>query len=132
MTEVMTIENRNVSEKVGKKGVARIISATNNSFTGIKYALRHESAFRQEALLLCLLAPAAFWLGESGVEVAILLMSCVLVLIVELLNTGIEAIVDRVGMEYHKLSGQAKDAASAAVFIGLLQVPIVWTLIVCF
>jgi diacylglycerol kinase (ATP) len=110
----------------GKQGVARIIAAAGNSMQGFRVAWVNEAAFRQECLLLCLFFPAAFWLGEDGLQIAVLLLSCFIVLIVELLNTAIEVAVDRISMERHELSGRAKDVASAAVFLSLVQVLLVW------
>ena len=78
---------------------------------------------------MCLFFPAAIWLGKTGTQIALLLLSCLLVLIVELLNTAVEVAIDRVGMEHHELSGRAKDVASAAVFLSLVQVLVVWGLI---
>lgn len=113
----------------GKRGLARVVAAAGHSMKGFRAAWIHEDAFRQECILLCVFFPAAFWLGENGLQIAVLLMSCLLVLIVELLNTAVEAVVDRVGMERHELSGRAKDVASAAVFLSLAQVLVVWGLI---
>lgn len=122
----MTHQN-NIDESFkGKQGLERLIAAWVNSWRGFHSAWQHEAAFRQECYLLCLLAPAAFWLGENAVQVAILLMSCLIVLIVELLNSAIEAAIDRIGPERHELSGRAKDIASAAVFLSLAQVVLVW------
>ena len=113
----------------GKQGLARIMAAAANSMKGLKEAWQHEAAFREECMLLCLFLPAAFWLGKTGTQIALLLLSCLLVLIVELLNTAVEVAIDRVGMEHHELSGRAKDVASAAVFLSLVQVLVVWGLI---
>lgn len=115
--------------KPGRTGLSRIIHAAGYSWQGILAALRHESAFRQELLLSIVLIPAAFWLGRSVLEYIVLVGSVLLVLIVELLNSGLEAIVDRVGHELHELSGRAKDMGSAAVLISLLLVALVWGLI---
>lgn len=113
----------------GKQGIERIIAAAGNSLKGFKQAWQHEAAFREECFLLCLFVPAAFWLGSDGLQIAVLLMSCLIVLIVELLNTAVEVAIDRVGMERHELSGRAKDVASAAVFLSLAQVLVVWGLV---
>jgi len=115
--------------KPGKTGVARIIDAAGYSYMGLKAAFNHEAAFRQEMALVLVLAPAAFWLGDTNVERGILVACLMLVIIVELLNSAIEAIVDRVGSEHHELSGRAKDIGSAAVFVSLLNVVIVWSII---
>jgi len=113
----------------GKQGLERIINAAGHSMHGLQGTWRTEAAFRQECLLLCILFPLAIWLGETSVQIAILLMSCIIVLIVELLNTAIEVAIDRVGMERHELSGKAKDVASAAVLLSLIQVALVWGLV---
>lgn len=115
--------------KPGNTGLRRIYNATFFSFAGFRAAWRDEAAFRQEALLCVLLIPAGFWLGRTAVERSLLIGSCLIVLIVELLNTGIENVVDRVGHEPHRLSGQAKDLGSAAVFTSLTLTLITWFLI---
>jgi diacylglycerol kinase (ATP) len=124
-----TQDNRSLDEMVGKTGGARILAAFDNSLRGIKLACRDEAAFRQELFLGIFLFPAAIWLGQTPTQIALLLMSLLTVLIVELLNTGIESVVDRVGMEIHEMSGKAKDTASAAVLLSLLQVPVIWGLV---
>lgn len=110
-------------------GFARLVSALGFSTKGLTRALRQETAFRQEVLLAVVLIPAAIFLGDSGLERAALVASVFLVLIVELLNTGIEAVVDRVSADYHDLAGYAKDVGSAAVLIALIQLVVVWVLI---
>jgi diacylglycerol kinase (ATP) len=110
----------------GRTGVDRIIRATGYSYDGLKTAYRGESAFRQETWLALVLVPSAFWVGREWVEIALLAGSIVLVMIVELLNSGIEAVVDRVSFELHDLSKRAKDLASAAVFLSLLLCASVW------
>jgi diacylglycerol kinase (ATP) len=94
--------------------------------------LQSEAAFRQELTLVVLLFPLGLWLGETGIEKALLTGVLFIVLIVELLNTGIEVVVDRFGGEQHKLSGHAKDVGSAAVFFSLLNVVLVWVLVLLF
>jgi len=111
------------------QGLRRIFNATRYSWAGLRAAWRNEAAFRQESLLGLLLTPLALWLGDNSVERALLLGSLLLVIIVELLNTGIEAVVDRIGPERHELSKRAKDAGSAAVFMTLLLVGLVWSFI---
>ncbi len=111
------------------KGWRRLVNATGYSWAGLKAAWRNEEAFRQEALLCAALVPLALWLGEGAVEQALLIGSLLLVVIVELLNSGIEAVVDRIGQERHELSGRAKDIGSAAVFAALLNAAIIWLLI---
>jgi diacylglycerol kinase (ATP) len=113
----------------GINGLPRLIRATRVSYIGLGWALREEEAFRIEFVLFMLLAPLAIWLGDSGVERAILLFSLLLVLITELLNTAVEVTIDRIGKERHPLSGLAKDLGSSAVHISLLQVPVIWGLI---
>lgn len=110
----------------GRTGIERIVRATGYSIEGLVTAYRGESAFRQETWLAVLMLPLAFWLGRNWVEVALLAGSVVLVLIVELLNSGIESAIDRVSFEMHDLSKRAKDLASAAVFLSLLLCSGVW------
>jgi diacylglycerol kinase (ATP) len=110
----------------GRTGLDRVVRATGYSLAGLKTAYRGESAFRQEAWMAVVLLPAAFWLGRSWVEVALLAGSVTLVLIVELLNSGIEAAIDRVSFELHDLSKRAKDLASAAVFLSLMLCGGIW------
>jgi len=112
--------------KPGNTGLRRIMRATVYSAQGLAHAIRHEAAFRQELLLTIVLLPIAFWLGNTVVERALLIGTLLMVLIVELLNSAIEAAVDRHGEEHHELSGRAKDMGSAAVFISLLVVVLVW------
>jgi diacylglycerol kinase (ATP) len=110
----------------GRTGVERIVRATGYSLDGLKIAYHGESAFRQEFWLAVLMIPAAFWVGRSWLEVAVLVGSVLLVLIVELLNSGIEAAIDRVSYELHDLSKRAKDLASAAVFLSLVLCAGIW------
>ena len=108
-----------------RTGLARIVHATGYSIEGLKIGLR-EPAFRQEALLACVMIPAAIWLGKTWLASAFLIAVVVLVMIVELLNTGIERSIDRIGPEWHELSKTAKDLGSAAVFLSLLLCGGVW------
>ena len=110
-------------------GIRRLIKAAGYSFKGLAAAFRHETAFQQEVALSLVLIPAALWLGEGGVEQALLIMSWLLVLMFELVNSGIEAVVDRIGMEHHELSGRAKDVGSAAVLLALVNAAVVWLLV---
>lgn len=110
----------------GRTGIDRVLRATRNSCVGLATAWREEAAFRQEALLALLLAPWAPWLSRSPAECALLWASLVLVLIVELLNSGIEAAVDRVSLDVHDLAAKAKDVASAAVMLSLLLAAGLW------
>lgn len=108
------------------KGFNRIIKACGYSLAGLKAAWREEAAFRQESMLMIVLCPLAFWLGESVLEQMLLIAVCVLVVIVELMNSAIEAVVDRISDEHHVLSGRAKDMGSAAVFVSVSLVVFVW------
>ncbi|HSV70228.1 MAG TPA: diacylglycerol kinase [Methylibium sp.] len=110
----------------GRTGLDRIVRAAGYSMDGLALAYRGESAFRQETWAAVVLLPAAFWLGRGWVEIALLAGSVLLVLIVELLNSGIEAAIDRVSYELHDLSKRAKDLASAAVLLSLLLCAGVW------
>src|SRR5210317_1690045 len=105
--------------KPGLTGLARILKASVYSWQGLRAAWRHEAAFRQEALLALLLIPLGLYLGEGGVEKALLVSSVLLLPLVELLNSGLEAIVDRCGEEHHELAGRAKDMGSAAVAVAI-------------
>jgi len=113
----------------GIKGWARLVRATKVSYIGLGWAIREEEAFRIEAACAAILTPFALWLGHGGMQKAVMMMSLVAVLITELLNTAVEAVVDRIGPERHVLSGRAKDLGSAAVHLSLLQVPLVWGLV---
>lgn len=113
----------------GKKGIARLIAATRYSIAGFKAAYKNEEAFRLDVLAFIVLAPVALFLGESDVDRVLLLGSLVLVLVAELLNSAIEAAVDRGGDEYSELAGRAKDMGSAAVLVSLLLVLFVWGLL---
>jgi diacylglycerol kinase (ATP) len=111
------------------KGLQRLINACFFSAAGFKATWTHEEAFRQEVLLFVITTPLAVWLGETTVEKLLLIGSIVLVMLVELLNSAVEAVVDRVGLEHHELSGRAKDIGSAAVMLSLVWAAITWTLI---
>ncbi|ATD67012.1 diacylglycerol kinase [Luteimonas chenhongjianii] len=111
------------------RGLGRIFRATVWSWQGLRAAWLHESSFRLEVYLLVVLAPLALWLGANGPERALLLGSCLLVLSVELLNSAIETVIERYGPEHHELAGRAKDMGSAAVFVAMLNVLVVWGLI---
>lgn len=112
--------------KPGATGITRIINATGYSMKGLKSAWINEAAFRQELLLILLLMPLAFWIGDSLNEILLLVCISWLVVIVEVLNSAVEAVVDRIGSEHHELSGRAKDLGSAAVFIALTLNALVW------
>lgn len=111
-------------------GLRRIWNAALYSVAGFRAAWKHEAAFRQELLLCLVLVPLGFWLGEDAVRRALLVGSCLFVLVVELLNSAIEAAIDRIGEDPHSLSGRAKDMGSAAVFVGLCVVVLCWGLII--
>ncbi|MCM8612514.1 diacylglycerol kinase [Accumulibacter sp.] len=111
----------------GQTGLRRLWKALGYSRAGLKAAYEAEDAFRQEVLLAVLLIPLAFVLAERGMERALLIGSVLLVLIVELINSAIEAVVDRVSLDRHPLAGRAKDIGSAAVLIALLNVLVVWS-----
>jgi len=110
-------------------GLRRVVNAVFFSLAGLRAAWVNEAAFRQEFVATLVLAPLGWWLGQNALERAALLGSCLLVLVVELLNSGIEAAVDRVGTDRHSLAGRAKDLGSAAVFVSLGIVVMVWGLI---
>ena len=112
----------------GKRGLRRLINAT-GSIKGIRAGLKHEAAFREEFLLAVILIPAALFLPVTLPEKALLVISVLLLLLVEILNSAIEAVVDRIGMEIHPLAGRAKDMGSAAVFFALLILAAAWGLI---
>lgn len=116
--------------KPGKKGFERIIDATGYSMQGIQHCWKNESAFRQEVGLACILLPCAFFVGNSPAEIAVLLMTLFLVLIAEILNSAIEAIVDKTSPELHPLAGAAKDCGSAAVFFALVATVAIWGIII--
>ena len=116
-------------QKKSGGGVGRIIRAFTWSMAGIRQAFTHEAAFRQECLLCVILAPLGLWLGRTGTDKALLVGSLLIVLIVELLNSGLEATVDRISEEQHQLAGRAKDMGSAAVFLSLVNVAVIWLLV---
>lgn len=110
----------------GRTGLDRIVRAAGYSWQGLRTALASESAFRQEVAAAVVLLPIAFWLGRGWVEVALLAGSVLLVMIVELLNSAVEAAIDRVSFEHHELSKRAKDFGSAAVALALLLCGGIW------
>ena len=115
--------------KPGKTGLSRIIDASKYSWLGYKAAFVNEAAFRQELFLALILIPVAIIFSDSSLELALLLGSLFLVLIVELLNSAIEAVVDRISDEQHELSGRAKDLGAAAVMTALINVFVIWGII---
>lgn len=114
----------------GKTGLSRILNALGYSLAGLRAALHHEDAFRQECILAAVLIPLALFMPVSGLGKALLAGSVLLVLIVELVNSAIEATVDRVSLERHQLAKRAKDIGSAAVLIALLNLALVWGLVI--
>ncbi len=121
----MKIDNEAPNAQKNRTGLARILHACGYSLAGLRVGL-NEPAFRQEAILACLLIPAAFWLGRNWLEIAFLIATVIIVMITELLNTGIERSIDRIGPEWHELSKTAKDLGSAAVLLSLLLCAGVW------
>jgi diacylglycerol kinase (ATP) len=111
------------------RGLTRVLRALTASLQGLGGAFREEAAFRQELALAALVIPLGLWLGHSGVERALLIAPMLLILIVELLNSAIEATVDRIGFERHALAGLAKDIGSAAVFMSFVLLTAVWLLV---
>lgn len=118
-----------VSPYKGKTGLQRVLNAAGYSWAGLSAAYRHEDAFRQEVFLALLLVPLALYLGNTGIERALMIGSLLLLLIVELLNSAVEAAVDRISLEHHQLIKRAKDMGSAAVMIALVNVLVIWGLV---
>lgn len=116
-------------EKFNGTGITRLRRAMHCSHLGLTAAYRNEEAFRQELLACLLLVPIACWLGDSNVERALLVGSLLILLIVEILNSAVEAVVNRIGLERHELSGLAKDLGSAAVFLAITHIVAVWLLV---
>lgn len=112
------------------KGIKRLINAFFYSVAGFRAAWKNEEAFRQEILAGIIIVPAGFFLGATGTQKAMLILSYFIIPLVELLNTAVEATVDRVGMEKHELSGRAKDLGSASVFLSICIAAIVWILVI--
>ncbi len=115
--------------KPGATGLDRLVRAFGYSMKGLAAAFRHEAAFRQELAVTLVVVPLALWLGENGVERALLAGSWLLVPVVELLNSGLEAIVDKTSPEHHELAGRAKDMGSAAVLLAIALAILVWGLV---
>ncbi len=111
------------------RGPRRILLATKWSLQGLRFAWLYESSFRLEVYLLVVLGPLGLWLGQTGVERVLLVGSGLLVLSVELLNSAVEAVIERYGAEHHELAGRAKDMGSAAVFVLMINVVLTWALI---
>lgn len=110
-------------------GLKRLTKAFGYSMQGFAACYRHEAAFRQELMASVIIVPLGLWLGQTGVERALLVSSWLLVLFMELLNSAVEAVVDRIGPEQHELSGRAKDVASSAVLLAIFMAGMVWLLV---
>jgi diacylglycerol kinase (ATP) len=115
------------SDDVGP--IQRLVNATRYSFKGLRGAWASEAAFRYEVYLLIVALPAAWLLGDNAVERALLIGSALLVVVVEILNSAVEATVDRIGLEFHEMSGRAKDLGSAAVFCAIVLAVVVWSIV---
>lgn len=113
----------------GNSGFTRIVKASQYSWQGLCAAYKHEAAFRQELWASVILIPLGLWLGQNGVEKAMLVGTVILLPLVEILNSAIEAVIDRIGEERHELSGRAKDMGSAAVAIAIVLLIVVWVLV---
>jgi diacylglycerol kinase (ATP) len=115
--------------KPGKKGLVRIIDATGYSFKGFKAVWQHEAAFRQELVLFIVGIPLAYWLADNTNELLWLILPLFLIIMAELVNSAIEAVVDRISDEHHELSGRAKDIGSGLVFVNFIFLLVVWLII---
>ena len=113
----------------GQTGIKRLANAFSYSVVGTLAAFKHEDAFRQEVILSTILIPLAIYLGQTAIEQALMITSILLIIIVELLNSSVEATVDRISVKRHKLSKRAKDIGSAAVFFSLVNAAVIWFLI---
>lgn len=118
-----------MTDRYKSNGLRHLINATGYSLNGLVSAFREETAFRHELMALAILLPLALWFDVSPAERAVMIASLFVVLIVELINSAIEAAIDRIGLERHDLSGRAKDMGSAAVFLAMMLVPLCWGLI---
>jgi diacylglycerol kinase (ATP) len=118
-----------IGDRLKPSGITRMVRAFSASSKGLAGAFREEAAFRQELALAVVVIPLGLWLGRDGIERALLIAPMFLVLVVELINSAIEATVDRIGLERHTLSGLAKDIGSAAVLMSLLLLAVVWLLV---
>lgn len=117
-----------MADRIGHlpRGPSRILLATRWSLQGLAAAWRHESSFRLEVWLFVVLAPLAWWLGETAIERVLLIGTMLMVMSIELLNSAIEAVIERYGAEHHELAGRAKDMGSAAVFVAMMAVVLTW------
>ncbi|MEX0763150.1 MAG: diacylglycerol kinase [Dehalococcoidia bacterium] len=116
-------------QKFSRNGPLHLLDAVRFTCLGLMAAVRHQEAFRQELVIFAVAVPVALWLGDTGVERALLIGSLLVVLVVEMLNSAIETVVNRVGTEFHELSGRAKDMGSAAVFLSIVNAVVVWALV---
>ncbi|MCH7742834.1 MAG: diacylglycerol kinase [Proteobacteria bacterium] len=123
----MSQESQSSFDKASNTGLRHLINATRFSWQGLKAAVQRESAFRQEIALIFVLIPPGIWIADSLVEFVLLMVVCLLVLVIELLNSAVEAAIDRIGNEHHPISALAKDYGSAAVMISLVIVAMVWS-----
>lgn len=115
-----------LEQKPNGTGIIRILKAFRCSMLGFKAAYLNEAAFRQELLFVCLLLPVSFFVADNAIQLSALICSLLFLLLVEVINSAIEAVVDRVSLDHHELSGRAKDLGSSAVFLALLIVVLVW------
>ncbi|MDP2029433.1 MAG: diacylglycerol kinase [Thiobacillus sp.] len=125
----MSDSGDSVSPYKGKTGLRRLFNAVGYTWDGLRAAFKHEDAFRQEVFLALLLIPLALYLGKTGVERALMVAAVLGVLMVELLNSALEAAVDRISLEHHLLIKRAKDMGSAAVMLALVNAVVVWALV---
>ena len=123
----MSQESQSSFDKASNTGLRHLINATRFSWQGLKAAVQRESAFRQEIALIFVLIPPGIWIADSLLEFVLLMAVCLLVLVIELLNSAVEAAIDRIGNEQHPISALAKDYGSAAVMISLVIVAMVWS-----
>lgn len=130
MEEIPSKNKGEESPFKGKTGLKRVWNALHYSVAGLGAAFRHEDAFRQEVLLAAVLIPIALFLPVGNIGKALMIASVLLVIVVELINSAIEATVDRISLENHRLAKRAKDIGSAAVLVGLINVAIVWALVI--
>ena len=122
----MSQETESSFDKASNTGLRHLINATRFSWQGVNAAFRRESAFRQEIALILVLIPPGIWIADSVVDFVLLMAVCLLMLVVELLNSAVEAAIDRIGNEHHPISALAKDYGSAAVMVSLIIVAMVW------
>jgi diacylglycerol kinase (ATP) len=113
----------------GKTGFKRLMNAFSYSIAGTLAAFKHEDAFRQEVVLAVVLTPVALYFGETAIDQALMISSLLFIIVVELLNSSIEATVDRISVKHHKLAKRAKDIGSAAVFFSLINAAVIWFLL---